>query len=34
MADTIVHSEADERQMLDAIAKWIEKKVAPVALKL
>lgn len=34
MADTIVHSEADERQMLDAISKWIEKKVAPVALKL
>ncbi|MDP1556936.1 MAG: acyl-CoA dehydrogenase family protein [Hyphomonas sp.] len=34
MADTIVHSEADERQMLEAIAKWIEKKVAPVALKL
>ena len=34
MADMIVHSEADERQMLDAIAKWIEKKVAPVALKL
>ena len=34
MADTIVHSEADERQMLDAIAKCIEKNVAPVALKL
>lgn len=34
MADTIVHSEADERQMLDSISKWIEKKVAPVALKL
>ncbi|MEX1250953.1 MAG: acyl-CoA dehydrogenase family protein [Hyphomonas sp.] len=34
MADTIVHSEADERQMLDAIAKWIKTKVAPVALKL
>ena len=34
MADMIVHSEADERQMLDAIAKWIEKNVAPVALKL
>ncbi len=34
MADTIVHSEADERQMLEAISKWIEKKVAPVALKL
>jgi alkylation response protein AidB-like acyl-CoA dehydrogenase len=27
-------SEADERQMLDAIQKWIEKKVAPVAMKL
>jgi len=34
MADTIVHSEADERQMLDAIAKWVKTKVAPVALKL
>jgi len=34
MADTSVHSEADERQMLDAIAKWIKTKVAPVALKL
>ncbi|MFN7165290.1 MAG: acyl-CoA dehydrogenase family protein [Hyphomonas sp.] len=34
MAVTIVHSEADERQMLDAIAKWIKTKVAPVALKL
>ncbi len=34
MADTIVHSEADERQMLDAISKWINTKVAPVALKL
>jgi alkylation response protein AidB-like acyl-CoA dehydrogenase len=34
MADTIVHSEADERQMLEAIAKWIKTKVAPVALKL
>ncbi len=34
MADTIVHSEADERQMLDAISKWIKTKVAPVALKL
>ena len=29
MADTAIHSEADERQMLDAIGKWIEKKVAP-----
>lgn len=34
MADTIVHSEADERQMLEAISKWIKTKVAPVALKL
>ena len=34
MADTIVHSEADERQMLASIQKWLEKKVAPVALKL
>jgi alkylation response protein AidB-like acyl-CoA dehydrogenase len=33
MADTAIHSEADERQMLDAIGKWIEKKVAPVAMK-
>jgi hypothetical protein len=33
MADTAIHSEADERQMLDAIQKWIEKKVAPVAMK-
>ena len=34
MADTIAHSEADERQMLEAISKWIKTKVAPVALKL
>lgn len=34
MADTALHSEADERQMLDAISKWIKTKVAPVALKL
>lgn len=27
-------TDADERQMLDAIAKWIEKKVAPVAMQL
>ncbi len=27
-------SESDERQMLDAIQKWIEKKVAPVAMRL
>jgi hypothetical protein len=33
MADTAIHSEADERQMLEAIGKWIEKKVAPVAMK-
>lgn len=32
MADTAIHTEADERQMLDAIQKWIEKKVAPVAM--
>jgi len=32
MADTVIHTEADERQMLDAIQKWIEKKVAPVAM--
>jgi alkylation response protein AidB-like acyl-CoA dehydrogenase len=27
-------SEADERQMLDAIQKWVDKKVAPVAMQL
>ncbi|MEO1038481.1 MAG: acyl-CoA dehydrogenase family protein [Pseudomonadota bacterium] len=27
-------TEADERAMLDAISKWIEKKVAPVAMQL
>ena len=27
-------NEAEERQMLDAIQKWIEKKVAPVAMEL
>lgn len=27
-------TDADERQMLDAISKWIEKKVAPVAMQL
>ena len=32
MANTAIHTEADERQMLDAIQKWIEKKVAPVAM--
>jgi alkylation response protein AidB-like acyl-CoA dehydrogenase len=35
MADTAYQmTEADERQMLDAIQKWIEKKVAPVAMQL
>ncbi len=34
MADTTHLTEADERQMLDAISKWIEKKVAPVAMTL
>jgi alkylation response protein AidB-like acyl-CoA dehydrogenase len=34
MADTTQLTEADERQMLDAIQKWIEKKVAPVAMQL
>jgi alkylation response protein AidB-like acyl-CoA dehydrogenase len=33
-AETYQMTEADERQMLDAIAKWIEKKVAPVAMDL
>ena len=33
-AEDHILTEADERQMLDAIAKWIEKKVAPVAMKL
>ncbi|MGY6628319.1 MAG: acyl-CoA dehydrogenase family protein [Oceanicaulis sp.] len=33
-AETYLMTEADERQMLDAIAKWIEKKVAPVAMDL
>ena len=27
-------SDADERAILDAIGKWIEKKVAPVAMQL
>ena len=27
-------TDSDERQMLDAISKWIEKKVAPVAMQL
>ncbi len=34
MADSSIVSEADERQMLDAIQKWVDKKVAPVAMKL
>ncbi len=34
MADTTGISEADERQMLDSISKWIDKKVAPVAMQL
>lgn len=34
MADTTYLSEEDERQMLDSIQKWIEKKVAPVAMQL
>lgn len=34
MSDSTHLTEADERQMLDAIQKWIEKKVAPVAMKL
>jgi alkylation response protein AidB-like acyl-CoA dehydrogenase len=34
MADSNFLSEADERQMLDSIQKWVEKKVAPVAMKL
>ncbi|WBQ09374.1 acyl-CoA dehydrogenase family protein [Hyphomonadaceae bacterium ML37] len=33
-AETYQMTDADERQMLDAIAKWIEKKVAPVAMDL
>jgi len=33
-AETYQMTEADERQMLGAIAKWIEKKVAPVAMDL
>jgi alkylation response protein AidB-like acyl-CoA dehydrogenase len=33
-AETYQMTESDERQMLDAIAKWIEKKVAPVAMQL
>jgi len=34
MADTTGLTEADERQMLEAVQKWIEKKVAPVAMQL
>lgn len=33
-AETYQMTDADERQMLGAIAKWIEKKVAPVAMGL
>jgi alkylation response protein AidB-like acyl-CoA dehydrogenase len=33
VAETYQMTEADERQMLDAIAKWIEKRVAPVAME-
>lgn len=33
-AETYQMTDADERQMLDSIAKWIEKKVAPVAMDL
>lgn len=33
-AETYQMTDADERQMLGAIAKWIEKKVAPVAMDL
>lgn len=33
-AETYQMTDADERQMLGAIAKWIEKKVAPVAMEL
>jgi alkylation response protein AidB-like acyl-CoA dehydrogenase len=33
MADTAILSEADERAMLEAIGKWLERKVAPVAMK-
>ena len=34
MAHETELTEADERQILDAIGKWIEKKVAPVAMQL
>jgi alkylation response protein AidB-like acyl-CoA dehydrogenase len=34
MADTHTMSDSDERQMLDAIDKWLKSKVAPVAMKL
>ena len=33
-AHTSAHSAEDERLMLDAIQKWVEKKVAPVAMHL
>ena len=34
MADTANLSDADERQILETIRRWLEKRVAPVALKL
>lgn len=34
MADTTYLTDEDERQILDSIQKWIEKKVAPVAMQL
>jgi hypothetical protein len=34
MADTHTMSDSDERQMLDAINKWLKSKVAPVAMNL
>ncbi len=34
MADTTYLSDEDERQILDSIQKWLEKKVAPVAMQL
>ncbi|MBI1188618.1 MAG: acyl-CoA dehydrogenase [Alphaproteobacteria bacterium] len=34
MPDTHTMTESDERQMLDAVDKWLKAKVAPVAMKL
>lgn len=34
MADTTYLTDEDERQILDSIQKWIEKKVTPVAMQL